>query len=307
MPNRVVVVGSINVDSILHIHQLPQPGETIQLNDFSKAAGGKGANQAVAAVRSGATTSFVGKVGNDDNGEFMLNELGKNSINIENITKAYTQTGQAYILLVDSGQNSIIVQHGANAELSVADIEQAKSVIAQADFTVAQAETPLAVATAAFKIAHQAGKTTILNPAPAQKQLPAELLAETDLIIPNETESSLITGIAVTNDISSYQANADYYHKLGIAGVIITLGSSGSYVSTKTVQQQVAAFKVKAVDTTAAGDTFIGALSAVLEPDLSNLLEAVTYASKASSLTVQSLGAFPSIPMYQQVTQSLVD
>lgn len=305
MSNRVVILGSINVDNILHIQELPKPGETIEMADFSKAAGGKGANQAIAAVRSGAQTTFIGKIGDDANGQMMLTALKKDNINTENIGVAKTQTGQAYILLVASGQNSIIIQHGANFELTPTDVQQAREAIVAADFVVAQAETPLDVAEEAFKIAHEAGKRTILNPAPAHQNLPKSLLAETDIIIPNETESTVITGIPVTDDISTYRENAEFYHRLGIAGVIITLGSAGSYVSTKQIQQQVPAFKVKAVDTTAAGDTFIGALSAVLLPDLSNLVAAATYASRASSLTVQHLGAFPSIPLRAVVLKAL--
>ncbi|WP_137626757.1 ribokinase [Lactiplantibacillus pingfangensis] len=304
MSNRVVILGSINVDNILHIQALPKPGETIEMADFSKAAGGKGANQAIAAVRSGAQTTFIGKIGNDSNGQMMLTALKKDNINTENIGVAKTQTGQAYILLVASGQNSIIIQHGANFELTPTDVHQAREAIVAADFVVAQAETPLDVAEEAFKIAHEAGKRTILNPAPAHQDLPESLLAETDIIIPNETESAAITGIPVTDD-TTYRENAEFYHRLGVAGVIITLGSAGSYVSTKQVKQQVPAYKVKAVDTTAAGDTFIGALSAVLQPDLANLVAAATYASRASSLTVQHLGAFPSIPLRAAVVKAL--
>jgi len=143
MPNHVVVIGSINVDAILHIQRLPQPGETIQMDAFSKAAGGKGANQAVAAARSGAKTSFIGRVGNDANAAFMRGELVKNQIDTQYVaTTADTETGQAYILLQASGQNSIIIQHGANFELTPADVQRATGLIQSADFVVAELETP---------------------------------------------------------------------------------------------------------------------------------------------------------------------
>lgn len=306
MVNKVTVVGSINVDSILHIQDLPQPGETIAMNDFSKAAGGKGANQAIAAVRSGADTSFIGRIGNDDNGQFMLNELTTNHIKVDSVRESDTQTGQAYILLQASGQNSIIVQAGANGLVTPADIQASHATIDRADFIVAQVETPTDATIEAFTYAHSVGVKTIFNPAPVQSSLPQALIASTDLIIPNETEAEAITGIAVTDEASMH-ANAQYFHELGIAAVIITLGSTGSFVSTVTGEQIVPAFKVKAVDTTAAGDTFIGALAAELTPDFSNLIPAVRYASRASSLTVKKLGAFPSIPTRESVQAAEVD
>lgn len=305
MPNHVVVIGSINVDSILHIQRLPQPGETIKMDTFSQAAGGKGANQAVAAARSGAKTSFIGRVGDDANAAFMRGELVKNQIDTQYVaTTVGTQTGQAYILLQASGQNSIIIQHGANFEVTPADVQRAADLIQSADFVVAEFETPVDATAEAFKIAKAAGKMTILNPAPAQKDLPAALLKNVDLIAPNETESELITGISVVDE-DSMRASAAYYHELGIRGVIITLGSKGSFISLDGEATIVPAFKVKAVDTTAAGDTFIGALASVLQTDLKNIVTAATYASMASSFTVQKLGAFPSIPMGDEVRAAL--
>ncbi|WP_407893344.1 ribokinase [Lacticaseibacillus sp. N501-2] len=295
MVNTITVVGSINVDSILHIQTLPQPGETIAMNGFSKAAGGKGANQAIAAVRSGAKTTFIGRIGDDDNGQFMLKQLADNQINVDAVRESHTQTGQAYILLQATGQNSIIVQAGANGLVSPDDIKASHRVIDESDFIVAQVETPTDAAIEAFTYAHQVGVKTIFNPAPVQTSLPKDLIAATDLIVPNETEAEAISGIPVI-DKASMHANAEYFHQLGIEAVIITLGSMGSFVSTSTGEQLVSAFTVKAVDTTAAGDTFIGALAAELAPDFSNLIPAVQYASRASSLTVQTLGAFPSIP-----------
>lgn len=305
MPNHVVVIGSINVDSILHIQRLPQPGETIKMDTFSQAAGGKGANQAVAAARSGAKTSFIGRVGDDANAAFMRGELVKNQIDTQYVaTTVGTQTGQAYILLQASGQNSIIIQHGANFEVTPADVQRAADLIQSADFVVAEFETPVDATAEAFKIAKAAGKMTILNPAPAQKDLPAALLKNVDFIAPNETESELITGIPVVDE-DSMRASAAYYHELGIRGVIITLGSKGSFISLDGEATIVPAFKVKAVDTTAAGDTFIGALASVLQTDLKNIVTAATYASMASSFTVQKLGAFPSIPMGDEVRAAL--
>ena len=303
--NKVTIIGSINVDNILHIKKLPQPGETIAMTEFSKAAGGKGANQAIASVRGENETVFVGRVGDDENGNFMLNQFKDNGIKIEHIvTSKNQQTGQAYILLQESGQNSIIIQHGANFDLNVADVQAAKDDIASSDFVIAQFETPVEATIAAFKIAHEAGKITILNPAPARTDIPEELLQLTDIITPNETEAQSITGIEVTDEVSMKES-AKYFHNLGVKGVIITLGNIGSYVSYREISELVPAFKVKAVDTTAAGDTFLGALASELKPDLSNIKESVIYASKSSSFTVQKLGAFPSIPKREVVEAAL--
>lgn len=303
--NKVTIVGSINVDNILHIKKLPQPGETIAMTEFSKAAGGKGANQAVASSRADSKTVFVGRVGSDDNGRYMLNQFKDNGINIDHVAVTENQqTGQAYILLQESGQNSIIIQHGANFDVSASDVREAQDQIEDSDFVIAQFETPLDAIIEAFKIARNAGKATILNPAPARSDIPDELLKLTDLITPNETEAQSITGIEVVDEASMKKA-ADKLHEMGVKGVIITVGEKGSYVSYEDLEQIIPAFKVKAVDTTAAGDTFIGALASELKPDLSNLKESIIYASKSSSFTVQKLGAFPSIPSRKIVEQAL--
>ncbi|MCT7750665.1 MAG: ribokinase [Lactobacillus gasseri] len=299
--NKVTIVGSINVDNIMHIKKLPQPGETIAMSEFSKAAGGKGANQAVASSRAKNETIFVGRVGDDDNGRFMLEQFKDNGVNVEHVTVTPNeQTGQAYILLQESGQNSIIIQHGANFDVTAADVRNAKSQIEDSDFVIAQFETPLEATIEAFKIA----RATILNPAPARTDIPKELLELTDLITPNETEAESITGIKVDSE-ESMKKSSELFHKMGIKGVIITIGERGSYVSYEDIEEIIPAFKVKAVDTTAAGDTFLGALSSELKPDLSNLKESVVYASKSSSFTVQKLGAFPSIPTRDVVEQAL--
>lgn len=302
---KITIVGSINVDSILHIKNLPQPGETIAMSVFSKAPGGKGANQAVAGARAGSEVVFIGRVGDDDHGRFMLNEFKDNNIDTTYVTTTPNQqTGQAYILLQENGQNSIIIQHGANFDVTAEDVRKAKDEITSSDFVVAQFETPVEATIEAFKIAREAGKTTILNPAPAMKEIPKELLGLTDLITPNETESQGITGIKVTDE-ESMKKTADYFHDLGVKGVIITIGSKGSYISMGDLNEVVPAFKVKAIDTTAAGDTFIGALASELKNDMSNLRESVVYASKSSSFTVQKLGAFPSIPERSMVEKAL--
>ncbi|MFD1319202.1 ribokinase [Loigolactobacillus zhaoyuanensis] len=298
---RVTILGSINVDTILQIPRLPKPGETLAMSGKQVAGGGKGANQAIAAARANAQTAFIGKVGADANGKMMLDALQAAGIDITQITTSnYADTGEAFILLDDNGQNSILVDGGTNQEIKIGDIDTAQATIAAADFLIAEFETPLTTTLAAFRYAKSVGVTTILNPAPAKTELDPELLTLTDLIVPNETESETLTGIKVTDE-TSMNAAATALLQQGVSAVIITVGAKGAYYQTKTEHGFVKAFKVDTIDTTAAGDTFIGALSSQLNKDLSNLDTAVRFANKASSLTVQKLGAQPSIPHLSEI------
>ncbi|KRL03975.1 ribokinase [Liquorilactobacillus oeni] len=296
----VVFLGSINMDVILRIARLPKPGETIAMTDFHTAGGGKGANQAVASARSEAITSFVGRVGADEYGKTMLNLLQTSGINTDNIkVDSKSVTGQAFILLQKSGQNSIIINGGANQKIKKQDIFDAKEKIAAADFAVSQFEVSMERIEEFFIAAKDAGVKTILNPAPAKKAT-QKLLGLTDLIVPNEIEAQELTGVKITDETSAKKAAVLLADK-GIANVVITLGSLGAYCYTPTFKKLIPAFKVKVLDTTGAGDTFIGALCSVLENDLGNIREAVVYASRAASLAVQHLGAIPSIPMKKQI------
>lgn len=301
--NKVTVIGSINLDTNLRVAQMAKPGETIHAKEHYSAAGGKGANQAVAAARSGCAVSFVGAVGDDAPGKEMLALLKKEDINLDGIKEvADESTGQAFITVDDSGQNSITIYSGANYAFGQDDIEQKSDLIAASDFVVAQFETPIEATIQGFKIAHQNNAKTILNPAPAITEIPAELLQVTDIIIPNETEAATITGVEVVDEKSAKKA-ADKLHELGVSAVIITIGDKGAFYDFQDKQGLIPAFKVKAVDTTAAGDTFIGAMTSILKPDFSNLSDAITFANKASSLTVQGYGAQPSIPTKEEVEQ----
>ncbi|WP_278955876.1 ribokinase [Lactobacillus apis] len=301
--NKVTVIGSINLDTNLRVAQMAKPGETIHAKEHYSAAGGKGANQAVAAARSGCAVSFVGAVGNDAPGKEMLALLEKENINLDGVKEVTDEsTGQAFITVDDSGQNSITIYSGANYAFDQDDIEQNSDLIAASDFVVAQFETPIEATIQGFKIAHQNNAKTILNPAPAITEIPAELLQVTDIIIPNETEAATITGVEVVDEKSAKKA-ADKLHELGVSAVIITIGDKGAFYDFQDKQGLIPAFKVKAVDTTAAGDTFIGAMTSILKPDFSNLSDAITFANKASSLTVQGYGAQPSIPTKAEVEQ----
>ncbi|KRM58929.1 ribokinase [Ligilactobacillus animalis KCTC 3501 = DSM 20602] len=294
--NKVTVIGSINLDRTIRVKEMAKPGETIHASEVFSAGGGKGANQAVAAKRSGAKTAFIGAVGNDDAGKTMRELLGYEEIQLDGIAELdKVATGQAYIVVDEKGENSIMIHAGANGKITPEHVVEHADLIKESDFVIAQFESNLASTIKAFEVAHQAGVKTILNPAPAMRTVPEELLKTTDVIAPNETETEILTGIKVVDEESMRKAAAKL-HALGIKVVLITIGSKGSFYSMDGQSGIVPAFKVKAVDTTAAGDTFIGALSTVLKPDFSNLVEAITYGNKASSLTVQRFGAQPSIP-----------
>ena len=304
MVNHVVVLGSINVDTTYHVNRFPQPGETIAAQSKSSAPGGKGANQAVAAARSGAQTAFVGAVGSDNEGQYMLEALKENDIDTSHINiDKYHGTGSAAITLDANGQNDIMVYGGANQAMQPGEFGDLSELLAHTDFLIAQFETPQAVALDLFKQAKEQGVTTVLNPAPAHEIMP-ELLQYTDVIAPNETECALLTGIELTDEDSMLKS-ADYFSERGVKHLLITLGDRGVFYATPDDHGLVPAFKVKAVDTTAAGDTFIGALCSQLEKDLTNVEDSLRYAQRASSLTVQRMGAMPSIPTGEDVKAAL--
>lgn len=301
MANKIVVLGSLNLDSILHVTRLPLPGETLEMSDKSSAPGGKGANQAVAASRAGAQTSFIGKIGADDAGKVLLDSLIDDGIDTNNVTKdSLRGSGQAFILLQENGQNSILVYSGSNQSLSKSDVDNAKNIIANADFLISQFETPIDTTTYAFEYAQSKGVKTILNPAPAVPVIPAELLQVTDLICPNETETATLTGIKIT-DKTSMLMNGAHFAKMGVKNLIITVGSRGAFYANQEKSDFIDAFTVKAIDTTAAGDTFIGALASKLKKDFSNMEEAIIFANHAAAITVQRLGAQPSIPTLKEI------
>lgn len=250
----------------------------------------------------GADTSFIGAVGEDrEVSQTMLELLHEDGINCQGIaTLSNHKTGQAFVIVDDESENLIYVHGGANMAFKPEQVDQNRGLITQSDFVVAQFETPIDCTTEAFKIARQNGVVTILNPAPAIDQIPEELLKVTDMIVPNETETEVITGIKITDQDSMIKA-AEKFHALGIKAVLITLGSQGTFYSYAGKTAIIPALKVNAVDTTAAGDTFIGALSNVLNKDFSNLEDAIKFSNKASSITVQRFGAQPSIPYLKEM------
>lgn len=298
---NITVVGSINLDHTIRTPRMPQGGETIHTHEVFSAGGGKGANQAVAAKRLGATTSFIGAVGNDDAGKIMLELMNEEHIHTETITTLKDEvTGQAFVIVDDAGENRILVHGGANMALTTEHISTAESVIQHSEVIIGQLEIAMEPLIESFKLARQYGVMTILNPAPAQTTISEELLKLTDIIIPNETETEILTGITLTDENDMAQA-AQILHQKGIRVVLITIGEKGTYYSMDGQEGIIPAFKVDACDTTAAGDTFIGAFSSCLRSDLSNIEEAICFGNKASSITVQRYGAQPSIPYINEI------
>lgn len=287
MTNKVVILGSTNVDQFLTVERYAQPGETLHVEEAQKAfGGGKGANQAIATARMQADTTFITKIGTDGVADFILEDFKVAHIDTSYIIKtAEAKTGQAFITVNAEGQNTIYVYGGANMTMTPEDVINAKDAIINADFVVAQLEVPIPAIISAFEIAKAHGVTTVLNPAPA-KALPNELLSLIDIIVPNETEAELLSGIKVTNE-QSMKDNANYFLSIGIKTVLITLGKQGTYFATKNQSQHIEAYKVNAIDTTAAGDTFIGAFVSRLNKSQDNLADAIDFGNKASSLTVQ--------------------
>ncbi len=302
MAQRIVVVGSSNTDMIIKLDRIPKPGETRLGGEFVTAAGGKGANQAVAAARAGGKVALIGRVGNDIFGEQALAGLIDNGINVDHVQYDDSPSGVALIFVAEDGENSIGVASGANARLSPADVRRAKDVIAAADVVVMQLETPLDTVQAAADCADANGALVILNPAPAQP-LPDELLNKVSILTPNESEAELLTGITVDSDASCDRA-ADELLRKGVETVIITLGSRGAYVASATVRQRVPGFDVKLVDTTAAGDTFNGAL-AVAWAEGMPMIDAVRFANAAGALAVTRMGAQPSAPHRAEIEDLL--
>lgn len=303
MTNKVVILGSTNVDQFLTVERYAQPGETLHVEEAQKAfGGGKGANQAIATARMQADTTFITKIGTDGVADFILEDFKVAHIDTSYIIKtAEAKTGQAFITVNAEGQNTIYVYGGANMTMTPEDVINAKDAIINADFVVAQLEVPIPAIISAFEIAKAHGVTTVLNPAPA-KALPNELLSLIDIIVPNETEAELLSGIKVTNE-QSMKDNANYFLSIGIKTVLITLGKQGIYFATKNQSQHIEAYKVNAIDTTAAGDTFIGAFVSRLNKSQDNLADAIDFGNKASSLTVQKHGAQASIPLLEEVNQ----
>lgn len=300
---KLVVLGSINADHILNLESFPTPGETVTGSQYQVAFGGKGANQAVAAGRSGADIAFIACTGDDDTGERVRQQLSSDNIDVAPVSVISGEsTGVALIFVNGEGENVIGIHAGANAALSVERVEAQRELIRQASALLMQLESPVESVLAAARIAHENNTIVALNPAPA-RELSDELLALVDIITPNETEAEKLTGIRVNSDEDASNA-AQVLHTKGIETVIITLGSRGVWASVKGEGRRIPGFKVKAIDTIAAGDTFNGALmTALLEKHA--LDDAIRFAHAAAAIAVTRKGAQPSVPWRNEIDDFL--
>ena len=299
MPSPILVIGSSNTDMVVKASRLPAPGETVIGGDFLMNPGGKGANQAVAAARLGGAVTLVAKVGSDVFGQEAVAGFQREEINTSFVlTDARHPSGVALINVDANGENCITVAPGANAHLLPPETEAALQATPADTLVLLQLEIPLSTVQHVAQRAAQRGLRVILNPAPAQP-LPPGLLDHLFLITPNETEAELLTGIRVT-DLNTAEQAAQQLHQMGVANVVITLGAKGAFLFTDSQKQVVDSQPVTAVDTTAAGDCFNGALTVALAEGQS-LAEAVAFGCRAASVSVTRLGAQASMPRRTEI------
>lgn len=298
--NKILVVGSSNTDMVIKTHHFPAPGETILGGHFLMNAGGKGANQAVAAARLGGKVIFVGKIGDDIFGKQAVLQLKDEGINVDFVSvDTENPSGVALITVDQKGENSIVVASGSNGTLTPADFDKALNELEDSEFVLMQLEIPVPTVEYIAREAVQKQKKVILNPAPAA-ELSVELLQNLYLITPNETEAELLTGIKVTDEQSALKA-ATWLNEKGVEVVIITMGAAGAFILANGKSEIIKAPKVVAVDTTAAGDTFSGALAVALSEGKS-LQESIAFANKAASISVTRIGAQASVPFRKEIS-----
>lgn len=295
---NICVIGSLNMDLVVNVDKMPKPGQTIIGSNFKEVPGGKGANQAVAMARLNGNVSMIGKVGEDGFGQTLINALKNDKVDTTYIKTTKGATGVALITVDNNAQNSIVVSPGANFEVKEEDIDNNIEAIKNSDIVVLQLETPLNTIKYALKKSKELNKYTILNPAPALK-LDDEIIKNVDLLTPNETELEIISGVSIETE-EDIQKAAQIMIEKGVKELIVTLGSKGSLYINKEKSIFKKAYKVEAVDTTAAGDSYTAALAVALSKDQS-IEEAMDFASKVGALSVLKEGAQSSLPTLEDV------
>jgi len=300
----IVVVGSINIDLVARTGAIPRPGQTVLGHEFAVIPGGKGANQAVAAARLGASCAMVGRVGSDSFGRQSVESLSRHGVDVAHVAVTPDRsTGVALILVEASGQNAICVVPGANGCLTPQDIEAHRDALAAARVCLLQLEIPVATVRRAIELCRELGVLTILDPAPADAGLPRELFA-VDVLTPNAGEAATLTGLPFSDDAANLAAVAEALSRFGARRVVLKLGPGGSAVIQEGAITRVPGFRVEVVDTTAAGDAFTGGLGVALARG-EDLVEAARYASAAGALACTRFGAQPSMPTADQVRELL--
>ncbi|AUZ60016.1 Ribokinase [Pseudomonas sp. XWY-1] len=301
MNAKVVVVGSLNMDLVVRAQRLPRAGETLPGDSFFTVPGGKGANQAVAVARLGGSVAMIGNVGDDDYGRQLHRALYVEGIDCQGVsTCPGTSSGVALITVDAASQNCIVIIPGANGLLTPQSVRRFDALLQAAEVIICQLEVPASTVAWALARGHELGKQVILNPAPATGPLPADWFAHIDYLTPNESEAEALTGVAVTDQDSARRAG-ERLLQLGAGKVIITLGAQGALLVTAQGHQHYPAPRVQPLDTTAAGDTFIGGFAAALVRGLKEG-EAIAFGQRAAALSVTRAGAQPSIPYLAELT-----
>lgn len=300
---KIVVLGSINMDLVVRCGRLPVPGETLLAESSQEICGGKGANQAVAAVRAGGQVSMIGRVGEDAFAGRLVESLKKEGIGCSMVHRtANCSSGLAIVGVEESGQNSIMVVPGSNGRLSVEDVAAARSAIKHADVLLVQLEVPVDTVLAAIRVARKAGVKVILDPAPAPRDFP-EALLDVDLLCPNEAEVEALSGVEVRTEEQASKA-AMVLQSRGAKCVAITMGDQGAFLMDDCGGRMVPSFPVRAIDTTAAGDAFAGALG-VRWAEGAPLHEAVQFANAAGALAASRMGAQPGMGTREEIGKLL--
>ncbi|MGF1587198.1 MAG: ribokinase [Bacteroidales bacterium] len=300
MRKKIVVVGSSNTDMVVKVPHIPAPGETVMGSELLTIQGGKGANQAVGAARAGGEVVFIACVSDDTFGTESIENYKKDSIDTTFIkVKPGIHSGVALINVAADGENSIAVAPGANSHLLPEDITKARDAFAGAGAVLVQLEIPMETVKTVAALAGELNIPLILNPAPGAK-LSKDLLKQISIITPNETEAALLTGTSEVNDDTIPEMAKELYD-MGVETVIITLGSKGVYMLNGDFQGNIRGCKVKAVDTTAAGDIFNGALAAALSGG-KKVRQAIDFAQRAAAISVTRMGAQPSAPLLDEIT-----
>jgi len=300
MQAKVVIVGSLNMDLVTRAPRLPRAGETLAGQSFVTVPGGKGANQAVAAARLGASVAMIGCVGDDAYGEQLRAALLAEGVDCQAVTPVSGEsTGVALIVVDDSSQNAIVIVAGGNGHVTASVVDSFDALLCQAEVIICQLEVPLDTVGHVLKRGHELGKTVILNPAPASGPLPAQWFAWIDYLIPNESEATALTGLPVDSTASA-DAAATALLDAGVSKVIVTLGEQGALFASRSRSEHFPAPKVEPIDTTAAGDTFVGGFAAALADGKSES-DAIRFGQVAAALSVTRSGAQPSIPTFAEV------
>ena len=303
--SQIVVVGACMIDLISYVPRFPQMGETLHGTEFRMGYGGKGANQAIMAAKLGSKVVMVSKVGDESFGAGTLENFKKNGVSTNFVYKSKEEfSGVAPIFVTPKGENSIVIVSGSINKLTAMEIEKASNEIKQSSYLICQLEIEVELSLIALRLAKKLGVSTILNPAPARSSLPEEIYKLTDIFCPNESEAELLTGKKI-NSMTDIEEMAKQFVTAGAKSVIITLGENGCYVLSNGVGKHISANKVSVVDSTGAGDAFVGALAHFLDLGI-DIFESAKRASAVATISVQGKGTQSSFPERDQLPSELL-